>query len=683
MNKLRANFAASAVVCLLSLVASRPASAESISLAWDSSGILVAGYAVYVTPPSGTTTRVDVGGATVYTYSSALAGQRYCFAVAAYLLPLLEGPKSGQVCGYSNAPPTLTNPGNQTSTVGQPDTLQLQGLDPAGQPLTYTANGLPPGLSVMVSTGFISGTPTTAGTFSATATASDGTLTVSQSFTWTVSSSGTPSNTAPVVSAGTDKTVTLPASVTLTGTATDDGKPSPPATMTRSWTKVSGPGTVTFGSSTALSTTASFSTAGVYVLRLSVSDSALTSSDDVTVTASTTGGGGGSGSGLLGQYFVTKTFDSMAFSRTDATVNFDWGTGTPGGGVPVDNFSVRWTGEIAGPVTGAYTFTTLSDDGVRVWVNNQLVIDNWVPHALTTNTSSAITLQAGVRYPIKIDYYEQGNAATMRFQWSYPGQSIQTVPVAVLFPTGGAPPPPTGNVAPVVNAGANKTVTLPASVTLTGTATDDGKPNPPAAMTRSWTKVSGPGTVTFGSPTSLSTTASFSTAGTYVLRLSVSDSALTSSDDVTVTASTTAAGGGTAGLVGEYFATYTLSSLAVTRTDSRVSFSWNESPAWGVPADNFSVRWRGKVQAPVTGSYQFITESDNGVRMWVNGTQVINNWVSHSLTTNTGSSVTLQAGVRYDIVLEFFERTGNATMRLKWKYPGQITQTVPAEVLSH
>jgi hypothetical protein len=93
---------------------------------------------------------------------------------------------------------------------------------------------------------------------------------------------------------------------------------------------------------------------------------------------------------------------------------------------------------------------------------------------------------------------------------------------------------PPANQAPVVNAGPDQTITLPGSATLSGTATDDGLPNPPAALTIAWSKVSGPGTVTFGSPSSLNTTANFSKQGSYTLRLTVSDSALSSSDDIIV-----------------------------------------------------------------------------------------------------------------------------------------------------
>lgn len=98
---------------------------------------------------------------------------------------------------------------------------------------------------------------------------------------------------------------------------------------------------------------------------------------------------------------------------------------------------------------------------------------------------------------------------------------------------------PAGNAAPVVSAGANQTITLPSVATLAGTATDDGLPNPPAALTLSWSQVSGPGTITFGDASIASTTASFSAAGVYVLRLTANDSQRSSSADVTVTVNKT------------------------------------------------------------------------------------------------------------------------------------------------
>jgi K319L-like, PKD domain len=95
--------------------------------------------------------------------------------------------------------------------------------------------------------------------------------------------------------------------------------------------------------------------------------------------------------------------------------------------------------------------------------------------------------------------------------------------------------PGTGNQAPSVSAGPDQTVALPNAASLNGTVTDDGLPNPPAAVTTTWSKITGPGTVTFGNANAVDTSASFSIDGTYVLRLTASDSVLQASDDVTIT----------------------------------------------------------------------------------------------------------------------------------------------------
>lgn len=120
-------------------------------------------------------------------------------------------------------------------------------------------------------------------------------------------------NAAPVVNAGVDKTVRIPNAVTLTGSATDDGKPTG-SSLTYAWTKVSGPGTVTVANAAAASTTASFSAAGVYVLRLTASDSLLSASDDVTVTAT---------ANVAPVANFTSTANAFVVQFTDASTDSD------------------------------------------------------------------------------------------------------------------------------------------------------------------------------------------------------------------------------------------------------------------------------------------------------------------------------------------------------------------------
>jgi hypothetical protein len=95
---------------------------------------------------------------------------------------------------------------------------------------------------------------------------------------------GTSGNHAPDVSAGPDQVVTLPDQATLQGSVSDDGLPNPPGTVTTTWSQVSGPGTATFTDTSSPTTTASFDAAGTYVLRLTGDDTAIQSSDNVTVT---------------------------------------------------------------------------------------------------------------------------------------------------------------------------------------------------------------------------------------------------------------------------------------------------------------------------------------------------------------------------------------------------------------
>lgn len=147
----------------------------------------------------------------------------------------------------------------------------------------------------------------------------------------------------------------------------------------------------------------------------------------------------GQGTGLMASYYPNKTLSgNPALTRTDATVDVDWGGGAPAAGTGSDNFSVRWSGQVLAPVTGNYTFSTTSDDGIRLWVNGTMVIDNWSDHAPTTNNSASIALTAGQKYDLKLEYFESSGGAVARLMWSYPGQGQQVIPQSQLFPA--APP---------------------------------------------------------------------------------------------------------------------------------------------------------------------------------------------------------------------------------------------------
>jgi hypothetical protein len=173
------------------------AHADSLTLAWDPNPEPdVNGYIVYIgNAPGAYTQQIDVGNTTHYVLTTA-PGQQYCFAVSAYVPGPIEGEQSTEVCTTSSGgagtdlPPTLDNPGDQSSATGVVVALTLTGSDPEGAALTFSATGLPPGLS-LASTGAVTGTPTQSGAFPITASVSDGSRTGSASFTWTVTA-GTP-----------------------------------------------------------------------------------------------------------------------------------------------------------------------------------------------------------------------------------------------------------------------------------------------------------------------------------------------------------------------------------------------------------------------------------------------------------------------------------------------------------
>jgi mono/diheme cytochrome c family protein len=139
----------------------------------------------------------------------------------------------------------------------------------------------------------------------------------------------------------------------------------------------------------------------------------------------------------------------------------------------------------------------------------------------------------------------------------------------------------------------------------------------------------------------------------------------------------------TNGLVGNYYNNITVSGTAALTRNEAINFNWGTgSPGAGVNADNFSVRWTGTVAPAASGSYRFQSYSDDGVRVWVNGVRVINNWTDHGPTNNNSSNVNLTAGQRYTIVVEYYEKGGGAVMQLRWRLPGATTYVaIPANSL--
>lgn len=139
--------------------------------------------------------------------------------------------------------------------------------------------------------------------------------------------------------------------------------------------------------------------------------------------------------GLYAEFFNnTDLSGSPVLTRTDARLDFNWRSSAPDPAVPPDQFSVRWTGKVKPRYSGTYTFTTISDDGIRVWVNGQLIIDSWFKQSWTERKGS-ISLAADQLYDLKVEYYEGTGDAMARLMWESEQEAKAVIPSSALFHT--------------------------------------------------------------------------------------------------------------------------------------------------------------------------------------------------------------------------------------------------------
>lgn len=440
----------------------------------------------------------------------------------------------------------------------------------------------------------------------------------------------TPVNQAPQVSAGSAQTITLPSAANLAGAVSDDGLPSPSA-LSLTWSVVSGPGSVTFSNSTTASTTATFGTAGSYVLQLTASDGVLAGSATVTITVNPAPSPAPPSGSVPVGHWTMDSADRSSNRMADRSGNgMDL---TLYGGVSTDTGrfaeALRFDGSTAFAVANddpanAGRFQLTGDLTVMTWVKTQSrrveglvskydaagMESGWL---LRTTAAGNINMRVGgnnlisgsrdvidssraindgqwhhvaavIRLGRDVTIYVDGAPGPVQ-PWStkaftsatrlnvgrnpYSGYGLnftgslddirvydraltaaEVAAAAASTSTGGsttssssssasspepAPAPAPVNQRPQVSAGPDQSITLPAAANLNGTASDDGLPS--GALAVSWSVLSGPGTVAFAAASSRTTSASFSAAGSYVLRLTASDGQLSASDDVTVNVS--------------------------------------------------------------------------------------------------------------------------------------------------
>ncbi len=140
--------------------------------------------------------------------------------------------------------------------------------------------------------------------------------------------------------------------------------------------------------------------------------------------------------GLLARYYTGTALSGASKARYDANVDFTWGAGSGESNTGTNNFSVSWTGKVIPAYSQTYTFYTITDDGVRLWVNGIQLVNDWRDRFFggAAEKKGTITLQAGQQYDIKMEYYEKSSNAAAKLYWSSPSVPKQIIPREALIP---------------------------------------------------------------------------------------------------------------------------------------------------------------------------------------------------------------------------------------------------------
>ncbi|MBU6399281.1 MAG: hypothetical protein KGS61_03100, partial [Verrucomicrobia bacterium] len=284
-------------------------------------------------------------------------------------------------------------------------------------------------------------------------------------------------NQAPAVQAGPSQAVGLSEAAVLAGAVADDGLPQA-ATVAAAWSVISGPGPVTFGDPHAPATTATFGALGTYVLRLSANDSQFSAFAETVVTVQPANTPPYVQASVSGPVTIPNAATLSGYARDD--------------GLPSGNTTVAWS-QLSGPAPAAFA------------------------NANTALTTASFTTPGSYTFAFTANDSELATRAEVSLQ--------------VL---GSAVPNPDPNLPPTVQAGPDQSLPTRQAARLAGSVTDDGRP-PDASLTAFWSVVSGPGRVYFTDARAPATTATFSTPGNYLLRLTANDSRLSASADVHVT----------------------------------------------------------------------------------------------------------------------------------------------------
>lgn len=384
---------------------------------------------------------------------------------------------------------------------------------------------------------------------------------------------------------------------------------------------------------------------------------------------------------------------SPVITVTESNLDHDWGDGSPHQNINIDSFSAEWTrNEYFAP--GTYRFIATMDDGMRVFVDNNPVIDVWYDSQVHTVTAD-VYLNGG-NHDIRVEYYEAGGKAVARLSWAlvsgastlwraeyFNNTSLAGNP-SVIRDEGQinynwAGSPISGISADMFSVRWTANVPVDAGVYRFTATADDG--------VRLW--VNNQLVIDqWREQTATSYTADVSVAGgTVPVRMEYYENGGTAVAALTWSRISGAAPPPAAPQPptisqwrGEYFNNRDLAGSPVAvRDDSAIDFVWGSSSPIPnvVNSDHFSVRWTQTVNLPA-GQYTFTANADDGVRVWVNGQQIINAWTIHNVQPFYGT-ISLPGGP-VEIRMEYFEYSGLAEARLTWNSTsGSSSPTTPSQ----
>ncbi len=316
------------------------------------------------------------------------------------------------------------------------------------------------------------------------------------------------------------------------------------------------------------------------------------------------------GTGLSGRYFTnanltyasTTNFNptNLFLTRIDTNIDFTYTNG------PVPNlsnglYSVRWTGQVMPQYSELYFFDVRSDDGAKLWVNDQLIIDKWVSQS-ATDWTNAITLQGGTRYNIKLEYFQNGGKGEVHLYWYSPNQSKQIIPTSRLFPTNS--PGGGSNAAPAITSSLTAVgfVGQPFSFTVTAANTPLG-----------FTATNLPPGLGFNAASGLISGTPL-LAGDFQVPITASNLAGTSAAVVDIVIFDTGSA-----VSREVWTNVAGTSIASIPLDTAANITGGYGALEGITnyGDNYGERIRGYFTAPATANYYFWIAASDAAQLWL------------------------------------------------------------------